>query len=213
MTPRSAAADDGALRGFVFALVAGAGREGRISNQAERLWSDFARLHGARVVRAASAEVDADLVTHLVFMTPPASEAKLRETLAALPLACRLPTRPPPALLHKAWFVESLRARTALDLAPFAVVPRAPLTTVQPEATRPMDAESPAIASKRTPDASPARPRPPSRACRRARRGDARHERPPRANLATRRRRLRRRVLPRRALSRARVRPRTRRLP
>ena len=155
MTPRSAAADDGALRGFVFALVAGAGQEGRISNQAERLWSDFARLHGARVVRAASAKVDADLVTHLVFMTPPASEAKLRETLAALPLACRLPTRPPPALLHKAWFVESLRARTALDLAPFAVVPRAPLTSVQPEATRPVDAESPAVASKLTPDALP----------------------------------------------------------
>ena len=162
MTPRSAAADDGALRGFVFALVAGAGREGRISNQAERLWSDFARLHGARVVRAASAEVDADLVTHLVFMTP-ASEAKLRETLAALPLACRLPTRPPPALLHKAWFVESLRARTALDLAPFAVVPRAPLTSVQPEATRPVDAESPA--SPRNPPWTRSRaPRPPSRA-------------------------------------------------
>ena len=139
----------------MFALVAGAGREGRISNQAERLWCDFARLHGARVVRAASAEVGADLVTHLVFMTPPASEARLRETLAALPLACRLPTRPPPALLHKAWFVESLRARTALDLAPFAVVPRAPLTTVQPEATRPIDAETPATASKRTPGASP----------------------------------------------------------
>ena len=212
MTPRSAASEDGALRGFVFALVAGAGREGRISNQAERLWCDFARLHGARVVRAASAEVGADLVTHLVFMTPPASEARLRETLAALPLACRLPTRPPPALLHKAWFVESLRARTALALAPFAGGPRAPRTTVPPEATRPIDAETPATASKRTPGASPRPSRPRARAGR-ARRGDARHERPPRSNLATRRRGLRRRVLPRRAHARARVRPGTRRLP
>ena len=197
----------------MFALVAGAGREGRISNQAERLWCDFARLHGARVVRAASAEVGADLVTHLVFMTPPASEARLRETLAALPLACRLPTRPPPALLHKAWFVESLRARTALDLAPFAVVPRAPLTTVQPEATRPIDAETPATASKRTPGASPrvraalARVRDALDAETRA--TSDRLARTSRLDVEG----LRRRVLPRRAHARARVRPGTRRLP
>ena len=154
-------------------------RRARISNRAERLWCDFARLHGARAWcerRAPSGRRPRHAPR--VREPPPASgrPGSARPSPRSLwRVVCR--PGPPPALLHKAWFVESLRARTALDLAPFAVVPRAPLTTVQPEATRPIDAETPRSHrnAPRRVSARPSRPRARVRDALDA--GDARHER------------------------------------
>ena len=134
--------------------------------------------------------------------------------------------RPSPRSLWRVVCRPALRPRCCTRLGssrvsargPRSISPRSPSS---PRATHHRPARSDSTHRRRNPrdriethprrvSARPSRPR--ARAGR-ARRGDARHERPPRSNLATRRRGLRRRVLPRRAHARARVRPGTRRLP
>ena len=145
----------GALDGHVYALVSGLGPSGRISSQAERVWTSFAAKHGATIVRAADARSDRALPTHLVLVDRPASRAHLDARVDRLPIACRLPNRAPLPLLHASWFVESIKANAPLphdahrlDGPASTRAQREPLAPTQPRAERDRaNAEGGALAS------------------------------------------------------------------
>ena len=145
----------GALDGHVYALVSGLGPSGRISSQAERVWTSFAAKHGATIVRAADARSDRALPTHLVLVDRPASRAHLHARVERLPIACRLPNRAPLPLLHASWFVESIKANAPLphdahrlDGPASTRAQREPLAPTQPRAERDRaNAEGGALAS------------------------------------------------------------------